>query len=95
MQSAEAPSSRSDAVDALLALGYNEREAQAAVKQLPADLQLADAIRQALLAGADTFLAKPIPTENLRAELQRWSAGRLLSAPLSWDRALAQDPLSS
>src|SRR5205085_1156029 len=48
MHSAEPPSARSDAVDALLALGYNEREAQAAVKQLPADLQLADAIRQAL-----------------------------------------------
>jgi Holliday junction DNA helicase RuvA len=37
-----------DVVNALLALGYNEREAQAAVKQLPAELQLADAIRQAL-----------------------------------------------
>ena len=39
-----------DVVNALLALGYNEREAQAAVKELPADLQLADAIRQALRA---------------------------------------------
>ena len=37
-----------DVVNALLALGYNEREAQAAVKELPPDLQLADAIRQAL-----------------------------------------------
>lgn len=37
-----------DVVNALLALGYNEREAQATVKQLPAELQLADAIRQAL-----------------------------------------------
>jgi Holliday junction DNA helicase RuvA len=37
-----------DVVDALLGLGYNDREAQAAVKQLPADLPLADAIRQAL-----------------------------------------------
>jgi Holliday junction DNA helicase RuvA len=37
-----------DVVNALLALGYNEREAQAAVKELPADLQLADGIRQAL-----------------------------------------------
>jgi Holliday junction DNA helicase RuvA len=43
-----------DVVNALLALGYNEREAQAAVKQLPADLQLADAIRQALKALART-----------------------------------------
>jgi Holliday junction DNA helicase RuvA len=37
-----------DVLNALLGLGYNEREAQAAVKQLPADLQIADAIRQAL-----------------------------------------------
>jgi Holliday junction DNA helicase RuvA len=37
-----------DVVEALLALGYNEREAAAAVKPLPADLPLADAIRQAL-----------------------------------------------
>ncbi|HYC35917.1 MAG TPA: Holliday junction branch migration protein RuvA [Usitatibacter sp.] len=44
----------SDVVNALLALGYNEREAQAAVKELPADLQLADAIRRAL-----KHLAKP------------------------------------
>ena len=43
-----------DVASALLALGYNEREAQAAIKQLPADLQLADAIRQAL-----KLLAKP------------------------------------
>ena len=42
-----------DVINALLALGYNEREAQAAAKALPADLQLADAIRQAL-----KFLAK-------------------------------------
>jgi len=38
----------------LLGLGYNEREAMAAVKQLPADLPLTDAIRQAL-----KLLAKP------------------------------------
>jgi holliday junction DNA helicase RuvA len=37
-----------DVVNALLGLGYNEREAAAAVKQLPADLAIADAIRQAL-----------------------------------------------
>ena len=37
-----------DVVGALLALGYNEREAAAAVKQIPADLQLAEAIRHAL-----------------------------------------------
>lgn len=44
----EASIASSDVINALLALGYNEREAQAAVKQLPADLQLADAIRHAL-----------------------------------------------
>jgi Holliday junction DNA helicase RuvA len=38
----------SDVVNALLGLGYNEREAQAAVKALGPDLPLADAIRQAL-----------------------------------------------
>jgi Holliday junction DNA helicase RuvA len=45
---AEAAPARGDVVNALLALGYNDREAQAAVKQLPAELALADAIRQAL-----------------------------------------------
>jgi Holliday junction DNA helicase RuvA len=49
-----ASASGNDVVGALLALGYNEREAAAAVKQVPADLQLADAIRQALKQ-----LAKP------------------------------------
>ncbi|HET7548986.1 MAG TPA: Holliday junction branch migration protein RuvA [Usitatibacter sp.] len=44
----EAAPARTDVVNALLALGYNDREAQAAVKQLPAELALADAIRQAL-----------------------------------------------
>ncbi len=44
----DAGAASSDVLNALLGLGYNEREAQAAVKQLPADLQLADAIRQAL-----------------------------------------------
>jgi Holliday junction DNA helicase RuvA len=37
-----------DVINALTGLGYNEREAQAAVKQLAPDLPLADAIRQAL-----------------------------------------------
>jgi Holliday junction DNA helicase RuvA len=45
---AEASAPGGDVLSALLSLGYNEREAQAAVKQLPGDLQLADAIRQAL-----------------------------------------------
>jgi Holliday junction DNA helicase RuvA len=44
----ETSPARGDVVNALLALGYNDREAQAAVKQLPAELALADAIRQAL-----------------------------------------------
>jgi Holliday junction DNA helicase RuvA len=49
-----AGASGGDVVGALLALGYNDREAQSAVKQIPADLPLADAIRQALKQ-----LAKP------------------------------------
>lgn len=37
-----------DVLNALLALGYNEREAMAAVKPLPADIAVADGIKQAL-----------------------------------------------
>lgn len=40
--------SGSDVLNALLALGYNEREALAAVKQLPQGLAVAEGIRQAL-----------------------------------------------
>jgi holliday junction DNA helicase RuvA len=50
----EASPARGDVVNALLGLGYNEREAQSAVKQLGPDLPLTDAIRQAL-----KLLAKP------------------------------------
>jgi Holliday junction DNA helicase RuvA len=49
-----ASAANGDVTNALLGLGYNEREASAAVKQLPADLPLTDAIRQAL-----KLLAKP------------------------------------
>jgi holliday junction DNA helicase RuvA len=45
---ADGSAESADVVNALMGLGYNEREAHAAVKQLPADLQIADAIRQAL-----------------------------------------------
>ncbi len=37
-----------DLLNALVGLGYNEREAQAAIKQVPPELALSDAIRQAL-----------------------------------------------
>ena len=40
--------SHSDILNALLALGYNEREASAAMKQLPAGTGTSDGIRQAL-----------------------------------------------
>lgn len=40
----------SDIVQALLSLGYSEREAQAALKGLPADIGVSDGIRQALKA---------------------------------------------
>jgi Holliday junction DNA helicase RuvA len=39
---------RHDILNALLALGYNEREALAAMKALPADIGTSDGIRQAL-----------------------------------------------
>jgi len=44
----DATAASADVLNALLGLGYNEREAQAAVKQLSAELPLAEAIRQAL-----------------------------------------------
>jgi len=37
-----------DVLRALLSLGYNEREASAAVRKVPADLSVTDGIRQAL-----------------------------------------------
>lgn len=43
-----ADDSRNDILNALLALGYNEREASAAMKQLPAETGTSDGIRQAL-----------------------------------------------
>ena len=43
-----------DVLNALLALGYNDREASGALRALPRDLPLAEAIRQAL-----KLLAKP------------------------------------
>jgi Holliday junction DNA helicase RuvA len=42
------PDSSSDILNALLALGYSEREALAASKQLPPDVSVSDGIRQAL-----------------------------------------------
>ena len=40
----------SDIMNALLALGYNDREASAAVRQLPDGVAVADGIKQALKA---------------------------------------------
>lgn len=50
MSANQAKSASGDVLNALLALGYNEREALAAVKLLPADVGVADGIRQALKA---------------------------------------------
>ena len=47
-QGASISSSGSDIVNALLALGYNEKEADWAAKQLPRDSSVSDGIRQAL-----------------------------------------------
>jgi holliday junction DNA helicase RuvA len=46
--SATADASQQDITQALLALGYNEREAAAALKALPADIGVADGIKAAL-----------------------------------------------
>ena len=43
-----APSAQSDVLGALLALGYNEREALTAMRDLPADTPVAEGIRHAL-----------------------------------------------
>lgn len=45
---APADEARQDIANALIALGYNEKEAAAAMKQLPADVGTSDGIRQAL-----------------------------------------------
>ena len=44
----QAKSASHDVLNALIALGYNEREALMAVKNLPADVGVADGIKQAL-----------------------------------------------
>ena len=49
-----APDAKSDILNALLALGYNEREALGAMKGLAEDVGVSDGIRQALKA-----LSKP------------------------------------
>ena len=46
--SAEAAPVTQDILNALLALGYSDKEALAAIKQLPKDVAVADGIRQAL-----------------------------------------------
>ncbi|HPU78880.1 Holliday junction branch migration protein RuvA [Accumulibacter sp.] len=46
--SVSADDAHNDILNALLALGYNEREAAAAMKQLPADITISDGIRHAL-----------------------------------------------
>ncbi len=50
----QASAANTDVVTALLALGYNDREAQAAVKSLAPDVTLADGIRAALKLLAKT-----------------------------------------
>ncbi|MGE5467003.1 MAG: Holliday junction branch migration protein RuvA [Ignavibacteria bacterium] len=48
MATSAAPDAGSDILNALLALGYNEREAMGAMKALPAGVAVSDGIRQAL-----------------------------------------------
>lgn len=47
---ASAGNDRNDITSALVALGYSEREAQSAVKKLPANISVSEGIRQALKA---------------------------------------------
>jgi len=50
LPSSAATDNQNDIVQALMALGYNEREAQAALKSLPADVGVSDGIKLALKA---------------------------------------------
>ena len=45
---AAASDTQADILQALVALGYSDKEAQAALKQLPADVSVSDGIKQAL-----------------------------------------------
>lgn len=54
LPAAGAVDSRQDVRQALLALGYNERETSEALRQLPPDLAVGEAIRQALRSLAKT-----------------------------------------
>lgn len=45
---APVPTSAADVLNALISLGYNEKEALYAIKQLPKDVAVSDGIRQAL-----------------------------------------------
>ena len=49
-QAAPASDAQADILQALVALGYNERDAAAAARQLPADIGVADGIKRALTA---------------------------------------------
>ncbi len=51
---ARAPTASSDILNALVALGYSDKEAVATVKKLPDGLSVADGIRQALKLLAKT-----------------------------------------
>ncbi|AZV92850.1 Holliday junction branch migration protein RuvA [Kerstersia gyiorum] len=48
VQGSTAPSNQSDILNALLALGYSERESLAALKKLPADVDVSSGIKLAL-----------------------------------------------
>ncbi|MEK7303292.1 MAG: RuvA C-terminal domain-containing protein, partial [Pseudomonadota bacterium] len=47
-QALSTPSNNSDILNALLSLGYNDREASWAIKQVSANATVSDGIRQAL-----------------------------------------------
>ncbi len=47
-QMPSSPNSNDDILNALLSLGYNDREANWAIKQIPANMEVSEGIRQAL-----------------------------------------------
>jgi Holliday junction DNA helicase RuvA len=78
-----------DVLNALLALGYNEKEARYALKQLPEGLGVSEGIRHALKALARSW-AWPGSTTALSASSIR--SGRSLSRACSWPSAFRCAP---
>ncbi len=73
-----APPASSDVLHALIALGYSDKEAVAALKQLPEGLAVADGIRQALKLLAKADMKPPRSLRSLPPEGAGQSVGAAL-----------------